>query len=91
MKQTLAIIDKMSKSAAFIAVAFLLFGLRVWGDDYSHSSRVIADAEAEQKRALTLAVEGLMRNERYNAHGDQMILEQIAELRAIVEEIKRGK
>ena len=54
---TLKVIDRMSRAAFYIAGAMLLIGFRVWGDDYSHANRTMAESKAEQERAITAAIE----------------------------------
>ena len=50
-------IETVSKSAVFLAIAFVLCGFRAWGDDYSHSNTLIAQAEADKDRSIIAAIE----------------------------------
>ena len=39
----------MSRATLFIALAVVLFGLKAWGNDYSHGQTIVARATAHEK------------------------------------------
>ena len=57
MPKTDEIIDKVSKSILILTVSFVLVGVRVWGNDFSHGQTIIAKATADKDRAIIAAIE----------------------------------